>query len=149
MLDREQFRQLIINPVLLNLNLYSEAAAQLLIRTAVQESRLTYIRQLGGGPALGVYQMEPATHDDIWENYLEYRTELADLVEKWARVATPHEMIGNLYYATAMCRVHYLRAPQALPDAEDLHGQARYWKTWYNTPLGAGTVEEFVKNNGG
>ena len=45
-----------------------------------------------------------------------------------------------------MCRVHYYRVSEALPEENDIEGMARYWKKYYNTPLGAGTEEEFIHN---
>ena len=77
MIDVKQFRANIIEPALTVLELDSVAAQELLLGTAVQESRITYLRQLGNGPALGLFQMEPATHNDIWDNFLEYKPELA------------------------------------------------------------------------
>ena len=68
MLDIPQFRANIIRPVLLVIGGESRAAENLILGTALQESNLRYLRQLGDGPARGVYQMEPATHDDIWDN---------------------------------------------------------------------------------
>lgn len=56
------------------------------------------------------------------------------------------ELITNLAYATAMARVFYRRVKEALPAADDLDGMGRYWKKYYNTPLGRGTVEEFKAN---
>ena len=51
--------------------LVSQEAENLLMGTAAQESALgEYIRQLGNGPALGIFQMEPETFDDIVRNYL-------------------------------------------------------------------------------
>ncbi len=45
-------------------------------------------------------------------------------------------------YAAAMARVRYLRVKEAIPkDPRDI---AAYWKQYYNTPLGAGTVEKFI-----
>ena len=148
MLDVAQFREQVVRPVLQELELHSAAAENLLVGTAVQESRLTYLRQLGGGPALGVFQMEPATHDDIWENYLAHRPERADALRALFGPAAgdARHLTWNLGYAAAMCRLHYYRRPQALPDADDGEGLGRYWKQHYNTPLGAGTVAEFVSN---
>jgi hypothetical protein len=40
--------------------------------------------------------------------------------------------------------VRYIRAPAPLPGQDDLQGLANYWKQHYNTPLGAGTPEEFL-----
>ena len=151
MIDIGQFREYVIKPVLEGMELYSLAAEELLLGTAIQESRLTYLKQLGGGPAMGVFQMEPATHDDIWENYLEYHQNLAADVACYtlnciADRIYASELLGNLYYAAAMCRVHYFRVSEALPAAGDLEGQAAYWKQYYNTPMGAGTVDEYIEN---
>jgi hypothetical protein len=146
MLDIPQFRQYILQPALEDIGLYSLAAEELLLGTAIQESRLTYLKQLGGGPAVGVFQMEPATHDDIWENYLQYHQELSDLVRTIEDSVDAAYMISDLCYAAAMCRVHYYRVSEALPDAGDTITQAAYWKEYYNTPLGAGTAQEYLEN---
>jgi hypothetical protein len=64
-----------IGPVLRQLGLDEyrmQAAEELLLGTALQESGLIYRRQLNNGPALGLFQMEPATHDDIWADFLTY-----------------------------------------------------------------------------
>lgn len=146
MLNIKQLREYVVRPVLRELGLYSDAAERLLLGTAAQESRFEYIHQLGGGPALGLWQMEPATHRDIVSNYLEYRPELASKVFRASGCAgfDANNLLKNLSYACAMARVHYLRVPKALPN--DLQGQAEYWKAFYNTPLGRGTIEEYIHN---
>ncbi len=146
MLDRKQFTEHIIRPALEAIDLYSEAAAELLLGTAIQESRLTYLKQLGGGPALGLFQMEPATFADIHANFLAYRAELSDKLLRICDIRKPEFMIHNLHYAAAMCRIHYYRDSQALPEVGDLPAQAAYWKRVYNTPLGAGTEQEYIDN---
>ena len=56
--------------------MWSTAAEELVLGTAIVESSLIYISQHGAGPALGLWQVEPATHDDLYANYLSYRQEL-------------------------------------------------------------------------
>lgn len=152
MIDVEQFRALVIQPALERIGLYSEDAEELLLGTAIQESRLTYLAQLGNGPARGVFQMEPVTHNDIWINWLPSQPTLRMNLKALAISGTPQdhpdpdELIWNLRYAAAMCRAHYRRKPGALPEAGDLAGQAAYWKKWYNTELGAGTEDEYIHN---
>lgn len=146
--DARQLREYVVRPVLVRLNLWSLAAENLVVGTAVHESRLDYLKQLGRGPALGICQMEPATHDDIWQNYLAYHPGLASRVEQliapWP-VPRSSQLVSNLAYAVGMCRVHYRRVPTALPKADDTVGLGAYWKTHYNTHLGAGTIEQFVE----
>ena len=60
---------------------------------------------------------------------------------------------GDLYdfrYSTLMCRVHYFRVPEPLPvNTGDkmvyLESLGRYWKKYYNTEKGAGTIAGFIK----
>jgi hypothetical protein len=136
-----------IRPALTTLAAGGLAPEQLLLGTGIQESLLIHRQQLGGGPALGLFQMESATHDDCWNNFLKFRKGLADKVtrtlnpEQKARAAA---MKVNDRYAAAMCRVRYMRVAAALPAANDIEGMANYWKEHYNTPLGAGTPEEFL-----
>lgn len=147
-LDSIQFRINIVRPVLTRLGLYSPAAENLVMGTAMVESGLKYITQLGRGPARGLFQMEGATHQDIYVNYLKFRPELQRLVLQYvgsSLMPDPDIMAGNLYYACAMCRMHYLRAPGSLPDAKDAMGLALYHKQNYNTAGGATEIEQSVK----
>ena len=149
--DKKQFQDL-IERVIRDLNMHSRAAVHLLLGTAAQESGFgTYLRQVGGGPALGVFQMEPATDLDIWRNYLVYREDLAEAVWQVAGAAVDvgpsiDALEANLSYQIAMARIHYWRVPEALPSYTDISGLARYWKQHYNTPEGKGTEEGFVGN---
>jgi hypothetical protein len=146
MLNVLQFRMTIVRPVLQDIGAHSQAAENLVLGTALQESNLHYLRQLGDGPARGLYQMEPATHDDIWQNYLAFREELRGRVSSFLVGGRDRveQLVWNLAYATAMCRVHYMRVPAPLPAATDIAGMAAYWKQHYNTPQGKGTPEEFA-----
>lgn len=149
MIDPKQLIHYVIRPVLKDLALWSPEAERLLLGTACVESDCgRYVKQLGGGPALGIYQMEPKTHDDIWNNYLQHRATLMQKVnywrERWGNGLGPEEMVGNLYYATAMSRIHYLRVPETIP--EYLSAQAAYWKRWYNTAAGKGTAHAYMNS---
>jgi hypothetical protein len=141
-------RQVLIDSIRPALNLIDQgglAAEQLVLGTGIQESLLIHRQQLGGGPALGLFQMERATHDDCWKNFLDFRKSLADKVKETLAGQEPiaETMKNNDRYAAAMCRVRYMRVQEPLPKADDIPAMARYWKQYYNTPLGAGTPEEF------
>ena len=149
MFDRHQFRS-IITEVLDELGYNSESAVNLLMGTAAQESRLgTYLMQVGGGPAQGVFQMEPTTEHDIWYNYIMFKPWIEDAIKKTCRVSwrvKEGRLKTDLAYQIAMARIHYLRVPAPLPDPDDIEGLAEYWKRHYNTPLGRGTTREFIEN---
>ena len=139
-LDKDQFR-FAVSEVLKTGQQYSLAAVNLLLGTAAVESNFgTYLFQKNG-PALGVFQMEPATHNDIWKNYLAGRQWLIDDFNLKKCIG---RLIYDLRYSVAMTRIHYLRVPKLLPDHKDINGMAKYWKKYYNTNLGRGSIKDFV-----
>lgn len=140
----EHLRKYIIEPTLKKLGLYSRDAEELLIATAAHESHLGEYLHQKVGPALGIYQMEPSTHEDIFRNYLYYRKSLLVQIINIATYA--EDLMGNLYYATAMARIHYLRVPEKLPRYNDLEEISSYWKIYYNTSKGKGTIMQFIKD---
>ncbi|PKR56390.1 hypothetical protein COO92_21230 [Thalassospira lohafexi] len=148
-MNSKQLRESVIRPVLQDAGMWTEAAENLLMGTAAQESGLgQYVVQLGNGPARGIFQMEPSTLHDIQQNFLSYRPELKAKAEahKAPALSDASNLICNLAYAALMCRIHYYRVSEALPGANDLAGLARYWKRYYNTALGKGSESEFIEN---
>jgi len=147
-IDTNQVREYIIKPVLKDFDLYSRSATNLLLGTMAQESKMgTYIHQIGG-PALGVYQMEPSTNLDIHGNFLAYNQEINTRLKELCipSLDIHQNLMYNLGYATIMTRLHYYRVAEALPDADDIEGLALYWKKYYNTEIGKGTTKEFIRN---
>ena len=144
-----QFRRHVVVPALESIQHHNLAAENLVMGTAAVESRFEWLKQLGNGPALGFFQMEPATHDDIWLNFLAYRDPLAARIRRAIQYnggqPAASRMIWDMRYAAIMCRVHYLRVKGALPSADDAEELGRYWKRHYNTNLGAGSVEKFTQ----
>lgn len=144
-LDLSDLKVRVIAPALARIGMDGAAAVNLLAGTALVESGCRRLVQDGGGPALGLWQMEPFTHDDIWATFLSdarlssLRGAVLDLASQWpARVS---QLPGNLPYACAMARLKYYRAPGPLPAADDAAAQCRYWKSNYNTALGAGAAD--------
>jgi len=132
----------------------SKAAMQLLLGTAVHESLgLRYLKQTDAlgkprGPALGVYQMEPNTLNSLYNDYLMYHGDLLKIINTFDNEHSTREflLISNLAYATVATRLNYFWKPKRLPEVGDIEGLAAYWKKFYNTPKGKGTVEEFILN---
>lgn len=150
MLDPEQFRRRVVRPSLKRLGLHSPAAELLLLGTAIVESNLSALVQKAGGPALGVYQIEPATHADVWRNYLVYRPVLAARAALLAAggIGRSEQLVWNLAYATAIARLVYRRRREPLPPADDIPALAAYWKAHFNTAAGKGSAAKFVERAG-
>lgn len=152
-----QFRECIIKPALMDLQLYSVDALELLVFTcAVESNGGTYLKQIKG-PALGIYQMEPATYNDIWQNYIKFRPKLALILSSnfdAMRMPPEDRMVYDLRYATAMARLFYLRANEPLPAFNDENAIWDYYKIYYNTSAGKadkvysiGKYHDFIKGS--
>lgn len=146
----EQLRLYVIRPTLERIDRWSESAEELLLGTAAQESGLGRWFHQMNGPALGIYQMEPATHNDLWRNYLRYQEDLDKAVQGFlsSNFTAEEQLTWNLAYSTAVARAQYLRFPEPLPYHLNVSGMAAYWKKYWNTPGGKGRVQEFVLNYG-
>ena len=147
MFDPIQFRQRIVKPVLQGIGMWNENAEELMMGTcAVESAGGTYLVQLGGGTALGIFQMEVATHDDIWVKWLPNNAAIASNLMRACILngkPTAQDMIQNLYYSCAMARIQYFRnTPDQVPDT--LEGQAMWWLRYYNRG-GTQTVEKYVE----
>lgn len=143
----DQLRMYVVRPTLEKFGMHSLAAENLVLGTCATESLMgEYIRQVDG-PALGIYQMEPATHHDIYESYLSHRKPLINQIMGyfgWQNPPKDSELMNNIAYATLMCRIKYFRDSDPLPSASDIRGLANYWKRVYNSVLGKGTPDDFI-----
>lgn len=144
-----QFGQRVVQPVLALFPFRDgPVGLNLVLGTAAQETGLQYLAQYPVGPALGPHQIEPATHDDLLDNFVAFRPELKHVLDSLAAPGVPRDtqLIWNLAYSTAICRLILYRSPEPLPLRADPALLGAYWKAHYNTAGGAGTVDEFVSN---
>jgi len=135
MIDKNQLVKYIIQPSLKEIGMYSKSAEMLLLYTAATESLLgKYLKQIGGGPALGLYEMEIATYYCNWENNLRHRRALRKKLLSATGYGAPpsaSHLIWDMKLSTLMARVHYARFDEALPDYNDYNGLvAYYYKYW-------------------
>jgi hypothetical protein len=143
-IDPVHLRRWVIEPTLRALGdrYASEAAIRLLLGTAAHESFCGRWLHQVSGPAVGIYQMEPRTHDDVARR-LSRDTELGMRVYRLSNDAYAAAMAWDLRYATAMARAYYWYDPAPLPDADDIGGLAAYAKRRWNTSAGKATVEDY------
>lgn len=145
-MDKDDLR-LLITDVLIRLQMYSSSATELLMGTcAVESDFCKYTKQLGGGPGLGWWQVEPNTMHDIWNNYIRYRQSLQSVL--WSEFSMSGPDLKRLKddpeYSIVIARLKYRRSVLPLPSANNVYGLAKIWKEVYNTAKGRGEVEDFV-----
>lgn len=134
---------------------YSDDAVMLVYRTGLVESKYEYLFQKGGDNiARGFWQCEPWVAVSLCNDYLKYRDDLMKRLAKichldWKYFTDPNEdewkeiLTTNIIAGIIVCRLHYWRVPKPMPKTLD--DQAVYWKAFYNTAKGAGTVEHFME----
>lgn len=145
----------IINETTKAIDMHSMAATQLLLGTAAVESRCGHYIWQQGGPALGVWQVEPSTHTDCWTSWLDYRPDIANLVlqlaPSWRRLNSSSEipvdhlaLVESPHYCCAIARIKYRRVKEPLPLVGDWASMERYHKTYYNTIKGKTQPGQFL-----
>ena len=152
-MDAQQLHDYIIKPTLeyMGGNYDSKNARFLLLCTAAIESNCGYYIKQVGGPALGIWQMEPATYEDIRINCdaiskSEYNSHISGLLpsECYSMEDSGCDyLIQSPMYACAMARLKYSMDKEPLPDSDNFRAVYNYYKRIYNTPAGASTYEKF------
>lgn len=146
--DPRTFRDNVVRPALLAINEYSSAAERLVLATGLVESNLEFTVQHGDGPALGYFQIEPSTHDWLFQKFTgptKYEYILEGLQRLSERPGVADECRANPQYGAAICRLRYLAVSSPLPSMYKLQDMAEYWKKYYNTEKGAGTIQGFME----
>lgn len=146
-IKKEDLLAYVIRPTLDSMEMGGNAAENLVLGTAAHETLMAHYLKQVSGPALGPYGIEPATHEDLYNNYLSYHPRIQEKAERFSITTSifgrERELLTNLAYSTSICRLIYYRVAEKLPEADDITGLARYWKKYYNTELGKGSIEDF------
>ena len=158
----QQLHDYIIKPTLeyMGGNYNSKNARFLMLCTAAIESDCGYYIKQVGGPALGIWQMEPETHDDIFANcdamqdcgndisHFKYTAlQLSPTYNMDEDFEAVHsDLIDSPKYACAMARLKYSMDIEPLPDYDNFRSVYDYYKRIYNTPAGASTYEKFKQD---
>lgn len=124
---------------------YSPQAEELLLMICAHESNMgRHTRQIGGGPARGICQVEILTMVDNYDNFITPRKRLAKQIEAVTGVSGPS--VGHLEYNPLYncfhARLKLWRSPGKLPNT--IPEMAHYAKQYYNTPGGAATVKDYI-----
>lgn len=158
-LDPRQLRDLIVRPALQALALPGdERIEKLVMGTAAHESEgFRLIKQVGGGPALSPWQIEPGTLRytiATASEALRMKLLAFTAVTPWSSPGSPlaeqilDQLPGNLYLGAACCRAIYYYKPFKLEElgAGEPEKAAKVWKRVWNSPAGKGTEGAFLAN---
>lgn len=140
-MNKHQLTEYVIKPTLskMPLGLTDESVMAVEMIIAHESSRGKYIHQISG-PALGLGQIEPATHNDtwkhgdsIWLNALAMGI-VSESDYKHKTHPKPERMIYDLSYTVFMIRQRLFMKPEKLPSSAG--AMSIYLKKHWNTVLG-------------
>lgn len=142
-MDKQQLVNLIIIPTLTRIpsSLSKESVLAISMIIAHESKRGHYLKQTGNGPALGLIQMEPTTHNSTWKwaSTIWYNALVLGIISQsqWEKKMHPpaDRLIYDLQYNVFMARQRLFMKPEALPtNIDDL---SRYLKKHWNSIYGA------------
>jgi hypothetical protein len=123
----------------------NHTAHKLIVETATTETGLGRIKDTTLGAGMGICQFDKMPFYDIRDRSAKYKEKIyrelgvdIDLVE-WEHLRY------NSFLSLLFCRLHYKPFPEAIP--QDIKNRAAYWKKYYNTELGKGDVEHYLRMN--
>ena len=124
----------------------------LLMETSAVESSRGYIVRQVGGPARGIFQMEPTTERCMrsWlkDNFPRVHDEVMAFYDK--NKSPEWNLTHNVPYNVAMSTAYYWRrmGDSLAGNITTLEDRAKVWKTHYNTYLGKGSIAGYIKKAG-
>jgi len=135
-MNKQQLTDLVIIPTLKEIpkGYTPEAVMAIQMIIAHESNGGEYIAQVKG-PALGIIQMEPFTHSQVWKfgDSIQKNAELLRIVTRGTGVKNtplPNRLIYDLRYNVFMARQKLFMAPGALPkEPEEM---ATYLKKHWN-----------------
>lgn len=140
-MNREQLVNLVIIPTLKQIPYGISGVLAVSMIIAHESKRGHYLKQVGGGSALGLIQMEPITHDStwkygdsIWQNALKLNI-ISEFDFKNKIRPLSKRLIDDLKYNVFMARQRLFMKSGALPD--NIDDLSRYLKKHWNSADGA------------
>ena len=121
----------------------------LLMETSAVESSRGYIVRQVGGPARGIFQMEPTTERCMrsWlkDNFPRVHDEVMAFYDK--KKSPDWNRTHNVPYNVAMSTAYYWRrmGDSLAENITTLEDRAKVWKTHYNTYLGKGSIAGYIR----
>ena len=118
----------------------------LIMETCAAETHLGTAPDLHSLSGYGLTQFDNIGFDDTVNRTGKVRRD--QVFGKW-RIDINEIMIRELNFSpmlsVILCRLFYLLRPGKIPDT--LEGRAAYWKKYYNTEYGKGTIEHYIKSS--
>lgn len=121
-------------------------ADELLIETARAETGAGTIADNSIGAGMGITQIDKIPFVDIQDRV---RHSDRDKIKEELGIDLALISWEHIRYNPLLCvlftRLKYKKIPETIPSS--IKGRAEYWKTYYNTEAGKGTVKHYIDAN--
>ena len=125
----------------------NESVADLLIETARAETMLGKAEDrtpLMYG--VGIMQFDEIGFNDVKERSAKHRDLIKNNLNIDINLVKFEWLAYNPFLSVLWARLKYKLIPEEVPS--DIYARAKYWKRYYNTFKGKGTITHYLKNNG-
>jgi hypothetical protein len=95
----------------------------------------------------GIFQHDRFPFED---NQSRYQLKYLQIIKEYFNIDMDivkwEDLQTDILKGAIACRLHFKPFPEPIP--KDIVGRARYWKRYYNTEAGKGTVHHYLEMNG-
>ena len=124
----------------------NNTADELLIETAGAETNKGLTKDNGILTAgIGLTQFDKGSFEDTKKRSEKHRDNIKDNLKVDINLVEWEMLAYSPFLALLFTRLKYKLIPEEIPS--DIEGRAKYWKKYYNTIAGAGTITHYLKNN--
>ena len=121
----------------------NNTAVDMLLETAAAETGLGSVPDPTQGAGMGLTQFDRLPFDDIKRRSMGQRDKILDELKIDISLVEWEHLRYNQFLSLLFTRLLYRLRPEPIPVSRE--GRAVYWKQFYNTEAGAGTVEHYMK----
>jgi hypothetical protein len=118
----------------------------MIIETAITETGLGRIKDATEFAGMGICQFDKLPFNDIRDRSIpKWRDKILKELEVDIAIIEWDALRYDSFLSLLFCRLFYKLVPAKIPDTMEV--RAAYWKQYYNTKFGKGTVEHYIKMN--
>ena len=129
-------------------------AKQMIIETAIAETGLGQIEDKTVDAGMGITQFDDKPFQDIRDRSIKLRDKILKELHIDISLVEWDDLRYNQFLALLFTRLLYWLAARkvndkyvSIPIPQTIEERAEYWKEFYNTKLGKGTVEHYLEMN--
>lgn len=123
----------------------NQVADKMILETMIAETGGGKIEDKTVGAGMGITQFDEFPFDDLKKRSLDKRDKIYQNLGVDISLVEWDDLRYNPFLGLLFARLQYLPLKESIPVT--IEERAAYWKQYYNTPKGKGTVEHYLEMN--